>query len=127
MNKLRIVLKSGVSADGFDITVTGPENEELFHNSYSYGYNASYSKENAEHAHEQAYKSKKYNWERTYDEKPYTSDILVDLINKYQIENIEVVHGIYLFSGKEMSDEDITNFVDKYITPYVQLSELMRS
>ena len=109
-NILFIRTESGLNADGFDVEVY--ENDDsntqnkIFTERYRYGYNASYKKDFAE------------------EYKPFTTDILVELANKYNIDKITVGAGTYVFSGKPMTEDDCKDFVKKYIQPNNMLSKL---
>ncbi|MFW6311638.1 MAG: hypothetical protein ACOC1K_05320, partial [Nanoarchaeota archaeon] len=98
MNKMEIKITSGMGGDGFFITIKN-EKEILFMNSFDYGYNAS--------------------WEKGWsdDKQPYTSDIIIDLIEKYSIakENISVVPGVYIFNGEQMEEKEVRDFKDNYM------------
>lgn len=109
-NILFIRTESGYSADGFDVEIY--ENDEsngqtmIFTERYRYGYNASYDK----------------SWAN--EQKPFTSDILVELVNKYNIDKITIGTGTYVFSGKPMTEDDGKKFVKDYIRPNNILSKL---
>jgi hypothetical protein len=125
MNILGIKTYSGSSADGFEVRIQDEEENKIFEHQYCYGYDASYSKEFAKQAHDDVKKAKKYKWTSTYEEKPYTTDILVDLVNKYNVEKILVSTGRYLFNRKSMTVGEVDEFISKYIEPNSQLSELL--
>lgn len=110
-NILFIRTESGLNADGFDVEIyenndNEPEPTKVFRTSYRYGYNASYDK----------------SWAN--EQKPFTSDILVELVNKYNIDKITIGAGTYVFSGESMTEDDCKDFVKKYIQPNNILSKL---
>ena len=129
MNIMYIKPQAGINADGFEVRIQDEEDNRVFDKSYSYGYNASYKKEQAERAHNEVEKAKKYGWEPSAyrGEKPYTTDILVELANKYEIEKIIVTAGMYVFSNKPMRSEDVDKFVEEYIMKNSQLAELIET
>ena len=109
-NILFIRTESGYSADGFDVEIY-ENNEEsepttLFKTSYRYGYNANYDP----------------SW--STEQKPFTTDILIDLVNKYNIDKITVGAGHFVFSGQPMTEDNCKDFVKRYIRPNNMLSKL---
>ena len=116
-----ITVESGLNADGFDITIKEGD-KEVFNKSYRYGYDASYSKEHADSARHDYEQAIKYNWEDAdlyYNLKPYTQDIIEDLMKKYHItkNNIIVTNGKNVFKGEPVSDDNVNKFINKYIEP----------
>lgn len=109
-NILFIRTESGISADGFDVEIyeidESNTQNKICRETYRYGYNASYDK----------------SWAN--EEKPFTSDILIELVNKYNIDKITIGAGTYVFSGKSMTEDDCKDFVKKYIQPNNILSKL---
>ena len=108
-NILFVRTESGLNADGFDVEVyenNEPEPTRIFRTSYRYGYTASYNP----------------SW--ATEQKPFTTDILVDLVNKYNIDKITVGAGTFVFSGKSMTEDDCKKFVKDYIRPNSILSKL---
>ena len=110
-NILFVRTESGLNADGFDVEVYENNDNEseptrIFRTSYRYGYDASYDP----------------SW--ATEQKPFTSDILVDLVNKYNIDKITIGAGTYVFSGKPMTEDDCKDFVKAYIRPNHILSKL---
>lgn len=129
MNIMYIKPQAGINADGFEVRIQDNEDNKIFNHSYSYQHDASYSKEQAERAHREVENAKKYGWEPSAyrGEKPYTTDILVELVNKYEIEKIVVTAGKYAFSDKPMRNEDVDKFVEEYIIKNSQLVELIET
>ena len=106
---MNIVIESHLSADGFDVIIEDEGNERcLYSESYYYGSNASYKRENAE------------------ERKPFTSDILSDLVKTHSVEEIVVIPGHYQFSGKAMGQTEVDAFTKEYITPVTELSNLIK-
>lgn len=124
MNIMRVIPQSYANVDGFDVRIQDEDKNKIFEHQYGYGYDASYSRANAEAAHKDVENSIKYKWQNKYSEKPFVTDILVELVNKYNIEKIIVTAGKYAFSGKPMSSDDVDQFINDYIVSNAQLSEL---
>lgn len=91
-SKMTIVLDSGINADGFSIKIG-----DKFEQDYAYGYNASWDK----------------SWAN--DRQPFVSDIILELMRKYNIspDNVEVINGYNTFKGSEN-----TANIDKFIRDY---------
>ena len=104
----RIVIKpfSGLNADGFKV-ITYEDNKLVNETDYRYGYNASYSREDAEYAHQNVLNKEKYGWKDSsyYQEKPYIVDILKKVAeeNNLSVNDLEFIDGEYLFNGKVYS------------------------
>lgn len=99
MNRtMKIKISSGLSADGFDVTIQ-EKDDTLFKKSYHYGYSASYKKD----------------W--ATEKEPYVTDILKDLQMKYDVafNDIDVVNGRNVFKGDSVSDDVVQRFMDKYM------------
>ena len=75
MNILCICILSSHSADGFSVRIQDNQENKLYERSFYYGSNASYSRANAERAHQLVEDAKKYNWSTRYHEAPYVTDI----------------------------------------------------
>ena len=107
---LYIKTQSGFSADGFDLIVydkndnSDPIKRTEFN--YRYGYDASYDK----------------SW--ATEEKPFTTDILLDVVKQYDIDKIMVGAGTFVFSGKPMTQDDCNRFINSYIYPNNLLTKL---
>lgn len=118
-NQMTIEVISGVNSDGFTITITDPSGNVLFDKDYRYGWDASYSKEQADAAHAEVEKGIKYGWSPSAHrtEKPYVTDIINDLCEKYDISDAEitVVAGGNRFTGDTMDDDSVNEFIDKYV------------
>lgn len=126
MNIMCIIPQSHANVDGFDVRIQDEDENKIFEHQYVYGYDASHSKEWAEKAHKDHEDSIKYKWSNKYDEKPFVTDILVELVNKNNVETIIVTTGKYVFSGKPMTDADVDTFIKDYINPNSQLVELLQ-
>ena len=101
MNALKIKVKSGISSDGFDVTVVDDRNHPVYEHSYSYGWDVSWNK---------SFASK---------DKPYVSDVIKSLCDKYTIpkENIFVYAGTNMFAGKSVRSDNVERFKTKYVDP----------
>ena len=98
-NKLVIEVKSGISADGFNCTIYDSTDKVVYKREYSYGYNASYSKD----------------WADTNT--PYVADIINDLCAKYSINknDIKIVAGKNTFKNVSVSTDDVEKFKRDYL------------
>lgn len=92
---LNIILKNGISADGFD-TVIENGDETIHKESWSYGYNCSYNKAFAN------------------SRKPYVTDVLQNLIDQYNVDDVSIRSGMNLFANHAMSSEKANEFEAKY-------------
>lgn len=126
MNVMCVIPQSHANVDGFDVRIQDENENKIFEHQYVYGYDASHSKEWAEKAHKDVENSIKYNWQNKYSEKPFVTDILVELVNKNNVEKIMVTAGKYIFSGKPMTDADVDTFIKDYINSNNQLLELLQ-
>ena len=126
MNIMCVIPQSHANVDGFNVRIQDEDENKIFEHQYAYGYDASHSREWAEKAHKDHENSIKYKWENKYDEKPFVTDILVELVNKHNVEKIIVTAGKYVFSGKPMTDGDVDQFIKDYIELNTQLAELIK-
>lgn len=118
-NVMYITVDSGINADGFTVDVVDPATDErLFFESYHYGYNASYNRDHADHAHKDVEDAKKYGWATKYTEKPFVTDIISELCTEYNIpnENIIVQAGKNRFSGGDVDDATVRKFKEDYLS-----------
>lgn len=93
---MKIIVKSGIGADGFDVEISCGVKK-----SYAYGYNASWTKD------------------CTDERKPYVADIIKDLKQKFNVDEIEVVGGKNVFANNLVSEKDVENFKNKYIVDLI--------
>lgn len=117
-NKLIITISSGINADGFAIAVAPDvDAKPVYSNQYHYGYTASYSKEIAGYSQKEHDLAVKHNWSRVPPVKPFTTDIIKDVMSKYNIsrDNIIVKVGKSVFSGKDLNSGEAKTFTDKYL------------
>lgn len=98
-----IKLRSGITADGFILSIKDSEGNKLFKREYSYGYNASYNKRIAS------------------PRKPYVTDIIRGLISTYNVNHIEVTKGKNIYKGTLVDDEDIIRFKKNYLSEFERL------
>lgn len=112
MNELIITVKSGLSAGGFILEVPGK-----FKKDYAYGYDASLSREQAERSAKDVEIAKKNNWKSIPSEKPYVSDIIVNVMKEFNIdpENVNVTAGENTFKGTSVSRDKVQEFIDDYL------------
>ena len=104
MRQLTVSPYSGISGDGFTVAVTelvslnpNLSKKTIFTKKYAYGYDASYDKAFAD------------------DRKPYVSDIIMKLVEEYDVNAIDVVAGDNTYQGTKVSEKDVTDFVHEYI------------
>ena len=102
-----IKVESSISADGFEVTVKGTDGSIIDQRSFRYGYNAAYSRLGVD----------KY--------RPFVTDIINRYLSKYNLnkDNIIVTKGRNVFNGKDVSDEDITDFKTKYLGSHLDESK----
>lgn len=123
MNKditMTVIIQSGVNADGFSVKVEdNVRNVVLFYKRYDYGYNASYTREQALHAEIQAMDAEKYGWDSYYyKEKPYTTDIICNIAKSFNIaiDDIIIKPGRNTFTGTTLPYEEVERFKNAYLT-----------
>lgn len=94
-----IKVESGISADGFEVTVKDTDGHIIEQHDFRYGFTASYSKPGAD----------RY--------KPFVTDIIKSYLSKYNLnkDNIIVTKGRNAFTGEYVSDKDITDFKTDYL------------
>ena len=96
---LTIEVMSGVNADGFTAIVKDSiSGEEIFRQTYYYGYDASYDRR----------------WASS--RAPYVTDIINDLKNKYNVVDVEVTTGKNIFRGDSMSSDSVEKFKRNYLS-----------
>ena len=123
MNKditMMVMIQSGVNANGFRIIIEDDKkNVLLFDKEFYYGYNASYTREQALHAEIQAMDAEKYGWKSSYyKEKPYTTDIICNIANSFKIDidDIIIIPGRNAFTGTTLPQEEAERFKNTYLT-----------
>lgn len=114
--KMIITVGSGINADGFDISIVNDAGDQLFKSTYSYGYNASYDRKFADWAQKDYDNSVKYGWANKPTLKPYVSDIIDGLCEKYNVTDIEVVPGKNVYRGNQEDISKIDEFKSKYLS-----------
>ncbi len=116
---LIIIITSGLNSDGFEVEITDDNGKDVFKKSYRYGYNASYSREDAIMAEETHEKSIKYNWVPSIHcgLKPFVGDIIDELCNEYNIDKKDILYraGANVFTGNKVSDQEVQNFISEYV------------
>lgn len=93
--KLNVIVGSGINADGFD-TVIQDGDDIVQKDSWSYGYNCSYDRAFAD------------------SRAPYVTDVLQDLIDRYHVDELDVVPGKNVFRGSDMPAERAEEFRSRY-------------
>lgn len=116
-NHMIITVNSGISGDGFSITVEDEQGDVVFNEAYRFGVNTSYDRKYAERAEEDYQNAKKYGWSRIPELKPYVGDIIDDICNEYNIQKNDIVfkRGNNVFKGSEVTDSVVNDFIDSYI------------
>lgn len=93
--KLNIIVKSGINSDGFNTVIKDGDNV-IEEKSWNYGYNCSYDKMFAN------------------KQEPYVTDVLQDLINKYNVDEFSVEAGKNVFAKKDVASHKVEEFKNKY-------------
>lgn len=93
--KLDIKVSTGLNADGFDAVVRDGDNV-VHQESYRYGHNCSYAPDFAN------------------EDKPYVTDVLQGLIDRYQVDELSVGAGRNTFAEKGVSEAKVEEFKAKY-------------
>ena len=116
-NHMIITVNSGISGDGFSITVEDEQGDVVFNEVYRFGVNTSYDKKYAKIAEEDYHNAKKYGWSRIPELKPYVGDIIDNICNEYNIQKKDIVfkRGNNVFKGSEVTDTVVNDFIDSYI------------
>ena len=91
-NKLLVKFICGINGDRVEATVINPKDEVLLKKELIYGVNVSNSRKNA------AYK-------------PFIGEVLMDIVETHFINDI-TYSGYYVFSNKEMTEDDIERKVN---------------
>ena len=96
-NQMTITVGSHLNSDGFDVSITDKDGNELFNMDYAYGWDASYDRRWAS------------------EDKPYVSDIINELVQEYNVDrsSIKVVNGKNVFNGKNV--DKASEFSSKYL------------
>lgn len=89
--KIKIHYISGISGDRIEVSILNDNGKQINKESYAFGYNASYNRENA-----------------SYSLKPYIGDILISILNKYHMTIDDAEYsGYYVFIGREATPTEI--------------------
>lgn len=124
MNKdnitMTVIIQSNANSDGFRIIIEDTErNIVLFNKECCYGYNASYTREQALHAEIQAMDARKYGWDSYYyKEKPYTTDIICNIAKAFEIDidDIIIKPGRNAFTDTTLPSKEVELFKNTYLT-----------
>lgn len=96
--RMEISVSSGIGADGFKIRINDIDSgKEVFKNSYSYGYSASYRKD----------------WATS--RKPFTTDIINELKKRFNVVYVDVIPGENVFAGRKVTDDVVADFKKSYL------------
>ena len=106
---------SGINSSGFDIVIMDGD-KKLFSKNYRWGWDASYSRENAAYSKRQHELSIQNNWEHKYNYVPYITDIVDDLCKEYGISrsDIQFGPGENVFANRKLTDKEVDDFKSKY-------------
>ena len=110
-NKLLVRFICGINGDRVEATVINPKDEVLLKKELVYGANVSSSRKNAAYSLEERQNAIKYNWTTPIAYKPFIGEVLMDMVETYFINNI-IYSGYYVFSNKEMTEDDIERRVN---------------
>ena len=92
-NKLLVRFICGINGDRVEATVVSPKNEILLNKELIYGVNVSSSRKDAIKC------------------KPFIGEVLMDIVETHFINDI-TYSGYYVFSNKEMTEDDIERRVN---------------
>ena len=116
-----VSVESGLSADGFGLKVIDNKTGKTIEaHDYYYGRNASWDKGLAAAA-ESDYKKwgspEKSEYWYHYQRKPYTTDIIKEFCDKYNVplKDVKVVAGRNVFAGKPVRDENVKSFKKSFL------------
>ena len=110
-NKLLIRFICGINSNRVEATVINPKDEVLLKKELIYGVNVSSSRKNAEYSLQECQDAIKYNWSTPRAYKPFIGEVLMDIVETHFINDI-TYSGYYVFSNKEMTEDDIERRVN---------------
>ena len=110
-NKLLVRFICGINGDRVEATVINPKGEVLLKKELIYGVNVSSSRKNAEYSLQECQDAIKYNWSTPRAYKPFIGEVLMDIVETHFINDI-TYSGYYVFSNKEMTEDDIERRVN---------------
>lgn len=94
--KLKIIVESGINADKFETVVRNNDNVVVYQKTWYCGYDYSHSRE----------------WSSS--DKPYPTDALQGLIDKYNIKEFSVESGRNVFTGNDVDSDTVADFKNEY-------------
>lgn len=111
--QIKIHFIAGINGDR--VVVTGIDKDTQWEKEYSYGYNASYNRSNAEYAQTDYEDSLKYGWNSCWHcPKPYIGDILTDLLAQYNMTKDDAEYsGYYVFPQRAATEEEIKDIIKR--------------
>ena len=92
--------QSWINCDGFDVVVTNGDNT-LFSEGFRYGYHVSIHKKSTT--------------------VPYVTDVLNGIVIEYEVDEIIVKPGKYRFSGRDMGEEEVQDFINTFFDEDLRL------
>ena len=110
-NKLLVRFICGINGDRDEATVISPKDEVLLKKELIYGVNVSSSRKNAEYSLQECQDAIKYNWYNQRAYKPFIGEVLMDIVETHFINDI-TYSGYYVFSNKEMTEDEVQKRVD---------------
>lgn len=117
-NYMRIKFLDRVYGDRVRVYIYDKYNELIFDKTYDYGLNASYSRENAAKAAKDYAMAIENKWPTNsyYNLKPFIGDILVDLIDAFNIKDDDITYaGFHCFTKTPYTDEEIAKTLDDIV------------
>ena len=113
-NLMRIHYIAGINSDRVQITIENQE-EKVFSQEYSFDYNASSSRENAEYSRKDHEDAIKYGWTTAHPFKPFIGDVLNELKENFQIDEQSIVFtGHNVFTGNDFDSAEIEQFSNRF-------------
>ena len=104
----------GINGDRVTITIKDKNGTSIAQEEYSYGYNASYNRKNAEYARQDYEDSIKYKWKTSRCLQPYIGDLLVDFLKKYDLKKEDAKYSAYyVFSGRYADESELNQIVER--------------
>ena len=91
--------QSWIGGDGFDVLVTNGERVLLIDH-YRYGWDVSYCRN---------------------DRHPFVGDFLNGIVEKYEVQELIVKPGKYTFSGHDMGDDEVKDFINSFFDEDLRL------
>ncbi len=94
--KLRVIVKSGINNDGFD-TIIEDNGRTVDEQSWNYDRNCTCDKQFAR-----------------FEDKPYVTDVLQGLIDKYNVGELSIEAGKNIFAHKDIAPDMVEAFKNNY-------------